>query len=127
VLHDYAQVRQGRRPATLGAPAKERVVSAVTARELNYWRLLTRAWRQDAPAGPVDAESTGAPAESAWRLAAAGSLAAQRAGARARAEELRAQAVTALAQLRAEWKDGARGYEARPDLVELRREAGLER
>jgi hypothetical protein len=63
--------------------------------------------------------------EDRWRIAAIGAAAAQARGDTTQASALRAFAAKALEELRAAWKADAESYLKRPDLVRLRREAGL--
>jgi hypothetical protein len=60
-----------------------------------------------------------------WRMRAIGAAAARARGDLTGAQQMSAGAQTALAALRAAWKGDAEAYERRPDLVELKRAAGL--
>ena len=61
-----------------------------------------------------------------WRLAAVGAAAARSLGDQERRAQLAEQAGQALDRLREAWNRGTSTYESRPDLVELRKRAGLE-
>ena len=99
--------------------------------ELRYWRALALLSRGRAPAALAEVTSAlaaleQAPSpEAAWRLEAVGAAAAGRSGDPARAGQFAGRAGAALARLRADWKGDAVAYEARPDLIDLRRMAGL--
>jgi hypothetical protein len=99
-------------------------------RELRYWAVLTEL-ATDAKRALAEAEVTLRSADAAnsyefeWRIAAIGAAAAHLLKDWSREEALRTRAASALARLRAEWKSDLVTYELRPDLVELRRKAGL--
>jgi hypothetical protein len=105
--------------------------SSATGRELRYWDLARRLAVDDARGAVSGAEETlASPATSIscefeWRIAAVGAAAARRLNDADRERMFRDRAEQALRRLRAEWKDAAPSYIARPDLVELRRKAGL--
>jgi tetratricopeptide (TPR) repeat protein len=119
----YAEAKRGRRrPAPAVAPTG-------APDEVTYWRIMAAfAAREDAAvlgsvttalnAGVVSSELE-------WRLAALGAAAATRMKTADQARALRARAQQALDRVRDRWKEHARAYEERPDLVELRRAAGL--
>ena len=100
-------------------------------RELRYWDLAGRLARGDAAGALAGAEETlagdgaGISYEFEWRAAAIGAAAAREAGDSARADRFSDRARRALDRLRREWKQDAVTYDARPDLQELRRRAGL--
>jgi hypothetical protein len=106
-------------------------VSAVAdTAEGAYWRALTLlpSAPRDAAAAVerlLSAEPPLASIEAEWRLAAVGAAATASLGDTERAAAWRARAERALQRLRTEWKQDAPKYEARPDLQELRRAAGL--
>ena len=60
-----------------------------------------------------------------WRLAAIGCLSARSTHDAASEATMRARAQEALGRIRVSWGDYLAAYEARPDLVELRKRAGL--
>jgi tetratricopeptide (TPR) repeat protein len=103
-----------------------------TKRELVFLQLLTglarRDWQRtlDGAAAALESRDWPATTEFEWRLAAIGAAAARGLGADDRAHALAARARDALARLRREWKTHADAYERRPDLVALRRQAGIE-
>jgi tetratricopeptide (TPR) repeat protein/tRNA A-37 threonylcarbamoyl transferase component Bud32 len=113
-------------------PPSTEVIGSLTARrEVRFWQLAARLEADEASAalaGSRDALSQLPPNQSdelEWRLAAIGAAAAEHARDKAEAGRLRTQAIAALTRLRAEWKDQAAAYERRPDLVEIRRLAGM--
>jgi tetratricopeptide (TPR) repeat protein/tRNA A-37 threonylcarbamoyl transferase component Bud32 len=120
-----------RRPA----PAVRRPWSAINpsgiTRELRYWRgtaLLATGdvagARAEVDAALVDIDRRPS-AEFEWRMAAIAAAAARRQGAAAAADRAAARARGALATLRAAWKDDSATYERRPDIIELKRAAGV--
>ena len=99
--------------------------------ELHYWRAATWLARGDAKAA-LDEASTGLrdlgqtpPDETEWRLAAVGAAAARRLHDEAHAGALSARGRAALDRLRGAWKSAAATYDRRPDLRDLRRDAGF--
>ena len=122
----YSQSRLERRVTdprpfpTTGTPA---------ALERVYWRAL--AMLPASPAAALEAVhqvlegKTLVSPEAEWRLAAVGAAAALRSGDSGRAEVWRKRAELTLQRLRTSWREHAPSYEARPDLQELRRAAGL--
>jgi Tfp pilus assembly protein PilF len=100
-------------------------------RELRYWDLAGRLARNDIAGALAGAEETlaaqGADVsyEFEWRVAAVGAAAARQLADTPRAAAFSERARRALDRLRKEWKQDALTYEARPDLQELRRKAGL--
>jgi tetratricopeptide (TPR) repeat protein/predicted Ser/Thr protein kinase len=105
-------------------------LSSPLGREIRYWDLLSRlsSGQVNAPLRIVEAtlgaDETSISHEFEWRIAAIGAVAAERAGDASRARALRDRAAAALARVRKEWQE--RLYENRPDLVDLRRKAGLD-
>jgi serine/threonine protein kinase len=106
--------------------------SADTAREVTYLQLLTRLARGERQAALDAANSVlttppwAATPEIEWRIAAIGAAAARQLGDTAQEKAFAARARAALERLRTSWKDHVGSYERRADLVELRRQAGLE-
>jgi Tfp pilus assembly protein PilF len=104
---------------------------ATQGRELRYWDLAGRLARGDVAGAMAGAGETLADDgarisyEFEWRAAAIGAAAARQLGDTARAAQFSDRAQRALDRLRREWKQDAVSYEARPDLQELRRKAGL--
>ena len=115
-----------------GAPEDARMGAAglPTGYEPLYWHAM--AWLPTTPAR-AEADITRAlegntaqlSPEVEWRLAAIGAAAAARSGHTERAAAWRARAERAMERVRSEWKEDARRYDARSDLQELRRAAGL--
>lgn len=132
VLLEYAQARanpgaNARRPsATLGGST-----SSAPGREVRYWDLAARLAANDADAALSGVEETlgskGATVsyEFEWRVAAIGAAAARQVRDVERQRVFSERAQRALGRLRNEWKSDVASYEARPDLSELRRKAGL--
>jgi len=100
-------------------------------RELRYWDLAGRLTHGDAAGALAGAEETLADADAGisyefeWRAAAIGAGAARQVGDTARATQFSDRARRALDRVHREWKQDAVTYDARPDLQELRRKAGL--
>ena len=63
--------------------------------------------------------------EATWRVAAVGAAAARQLRDEQRQRQLTEQATQALERLRKAWNREAQTYESRPDLIELRKRAGL--
>jgi tetratricopeptide (TPR) repeat protein len=133
-LREYAEVqaRRSRPPAgEIGSLAVEPAASPAVQRELHYWRA-----RAQLAAGTAEGAMASVKAglalmagaandEVEWRLAAAGAAAARRLARADEQRELHDRALAIITRLRDKWRDGARLYEARPDLVELKTAAGL--
>jgi tetratricopeptide (TPR) repeat protein len=121
----HAEARLGRRRSSPGP-------SETGSRgEAFYWDLAARLASGHAT-GVLDAVTEELKAELAspsdefeWRLAAMGAVAARRINADEQAQALSARAQHALQRLADAWKDHTRTYAARPDVVELIREARL--
>jgi tetratricopeptide (TPR) repeat protein len=119
--------------APLMKPPQELVgsTSSTTGRELRYWQLVTRLATGDvngalAGAGEtLGSKDVSTSLEFEWRIAAIGAAAARAAKDDGRQRAFLERAGTALDRLRSQWKSDAASYEARPDLVDLRRKAGL--
>jgi tetratricopeptide (TPR) repeat protein len=133
VLHRHARARLGRPPgAADGLTALDTDGSLAFRRELQYWRAAARLARGDFAAALTDVdaalgEMSRAPsAEGEWRLAALGAAAARRLPDPAKADAYAGRARDALGRLRTAWKADAASYEKRPDLVERKRDAGLD-
>jgi tetratricopeptide (TPR) repeat protein len=132
VLLTFARARL--RPGSIPPSAFDAIDTSpgsAGARERAYWRAVAL-WTNRDPRralAAVDAElgEAGplATVEREWRLAALGAACASALGQSPRAAELTARARTSLGRLREVWKDHAVAYEKRPDLVELKRRAGL--
>jgi tetratricopeptide (TPR) repeat protein/predicted Ser/Thr protein kinase len=99
--------------------------------ELRYWRASARLAQHD-PRAAVD-EATAALAmldkasssELEWRLAALASAAARQLNDRSGADAFSERAASALSRLRQNWQNDAVSYVNRPDLVAIRKAAGL--
>lgn len=106
-------------------------VTSANGRELRYWDIAGRLAHNDARRALSAVEETlasnGATVsyEFEWRIAAIGAAAARRLKDVERERVFNERAQRALARLRKEWKSDVASYEARPDLAELRRKAGL--
>jgi tetratricopeptide (TPR) repeat protein/predicted Ser/Thr protein kinase len=106
-------------------------LSSAFGRELRYWDLAGRLARNDARGALNGAEETLAGKEATvsyefeWRIAAIGAAAARAVKDTERERVFKERASRALERLRKEWKSDVTSYEGRPDLVELRRKAGL--
>lgn len=105
-------------------------VVSPTGRELRYWDLagrLARGAAADVLAGAEETlRDTAVSYEFDWRVAALGAAAARQLKDAERARALGERANRGLDRIRKEWKTHVASYEARPDLAELRRRAGLE-
>jgi tetratricopeptide (TPR) repeat protein len=104
-----------------------------TSREIRYWRIATRLVSGEsaqalAGASELLDELSHAPShELEWRLAATGAAAArQQPGLEGRARDLADRARQAWQRLETTWLTDLSIYTARPDIVDLRRRAGLE-
>ena len=102
-----------------------------TLAELRYWRGCARLEQRrpgdalaEATVGLAALDKTPS-AELEWRLAALGSAAARQLHDVARAEALATRAAVALARVRQGWGNDVLSYEQRPDLIEIRKAAGL--
>jgi tetratricopeptide (TPR) repeat protein len=127
-LGDYVDARRAH-PRRVD-PVKD-VSEPAIRRERLYWIAAASLFRGDsrvalasATVGLNQARRVGSD-ELAWRFAAVGSAAAGAAGDREQQRALQSVAVAALARLRASWREHARRYEQRPDLVALRKTAGI--
>ncbi|MDQ3070908.1 MAG: protein kinase [Acidobacteriota bacterium] len=106
-------------------------LSAPGSRELRYWDLLGRLGRHDIRNVLVGVDETlSTPLatvsyEFEWRIAAIGAAAARQLRDTAREHAFNERARRGLARLRKEWKADVGSYEARADLADLRRKAGL--
>jgi tetratricopeptide (TPR) repeat protein len=129
-LSTYASSIDGARASNRGTEAGGSIDSP-TGRETRYWDLLARLHAGDLGAALRIAETTLGAAGAAvspefeWRVSAIGAAAAGQLKDRARETALRARASTAFATLRNGWTTDFVMYESRPDLVNLRRKAGL--
>jgi tetratricopeptide (TPR) repeat protein/predicted Ser/Thr protein kinase len=128
-LLEYAQPNTGQRGSRAAAPLPDSL--SPSSRELRYWTLLTRLARRDARGALEGAEQTLATPDGAvsyefeWRIAALAGAAARELHDAARQQAFVDRAQRAETRLRQEWKSDVASYEARPDLMELRRIAGL--
>jgi tetratricopeptide (TPR) repeat protein len=101
-------------------------------RELNYWRAVALLARRDYAGAQrlVDGALTDIKrtpsTEYEWRMAAIGSQAARKIGDLASAQTMRERARAALQRLRDAWKTDAVPYEHRADLMDRKREAGID-
>ena len=127
-MSNYVEARLGQARQT--NPVKEPGEPAIR-RERLYWLAAASLVRGDsrvalatATVGLNQARRVGSD-ELTWRIAAVASAAAGAAGDREQQRALRTVAVSALARLRASWGENARRYERRPDLVDLRKTAGI--
>ncbi len=129
VDHARARLRQG---GTYVEPPLPPSLALSTAREIRYWRIATRlasgqAARALADASALLEDMSRAPSsELEWRLSAMGGAAARRADRPDVARALVERARQAWQRLETSWSSDISIYGARPDIVELRREAGLE-
>jgi tetratricopeptide (TPR) repeat protein len=102
-----------------------------TGRELRYWDLAARLANSNTQSALSGVEETlasnGATVsyEFEWRIAAIGAAAARQLKDVERERIFSERARRALTRLRNDWKSDVASYESRPDLVELRRKAGL--
>jgi hypothetical protein len=107
-------------------------VDSPTGRETRYWDLLARLAAGDLRAAlqiaeaTLDADGSAISPEFEWRVSAIGAAAARQLRDSARETALRGRASTAFATLRNRWTTDFATYESRPDLVDLRRKAGLD-
>jgi hypothetical protein len=129
-LLTYASSTDGARASDRGTEGAGSIDSP-TGRETRYWDLLARLDAGDLRAALRIAETTLGAAGAAvspefeWRVSAIGAAAARQLKDSAREAALRARASTAFATLRNGWTTDFATYESRPDLVTLRRKAGL--
>ncbi len=129
VLLEYVQPGATRRARQGHGPVAGPLSPA--GRELRYWTLLTRLAQRDPRGAQAGAEETLAAPEATvsyefeWRIAAIGAAAARQSRDGERQHRFVERAERAAARLRQEWKTDVASYEARPDLVQLRRMAGL--
>jgi tetratricopeptide (TPR) repeat protein/tRNA A-37 threonylcarbamoyl transferase component Bud32 len=134
-----AAVLRARARARLHLPADEadralaydNTLPIATLAELRYWRGCARLEQRrpgdalaEATVGLAALDKTPS-AELEWRLAALGSAAARQLHDVARAEALATRAAVALARVRQGWGNDVLSYEQRPDLIEIRKAAGL--
>lgn len=134
--HLLAAVLLAHARARLGRPAGNRdalgSLDVGNFRELRYWRAAARLARGDATSALADVEAalddkkTFPSPELEWRLAALGAASARRLPDAVKANAFAGRARAALDRLRAAWKGDAAAYEKRPDLVERKRDAGLD-
>jgi tetratricopeptide (TPR) repeat protein/tRNA A-37 threonylcarbamoyl transferase component Bud32 len=123
-------VARERRPAPAAAPQSPDVERAI-ASDRDYWLGAAALERGDAKAALKHAsegvELLGSISndELRWRLAAVGSAAARRLDDAPRADAMLSMTRDAFERLRGTWKDDLVSYEQRPDLLYLRKEAGL--
>ena len=131
-LTAYVGTIDNARPRRAPAKAPAGAVTSASGREIRYWDLLARLESGDARGALAGVESTlsaeGATTsyEFEWRIAAIGAAAARQIGDKIREAVRRERASAALARLRAAWQNDLALYESRPDLVVLRRKAGLD-
>jgi tetratricopeptide (TPR) repeat protein len=122
-----AHLAQGQRTIEPWSPIK----AASMTPDVHYWRsaALLAAGKFPETDAAVDAalkEIARVPsAEFEWRIRAIGAAAARRRGDNPRAQAMAARGQAALAEVRAAWKGDAGAYERRPDLIELKRAAGI--
>jgi hypothetical protein len=123
-----AALCQGRGRRALTLPAD---MNAVVAREAGYWLAAAALEHGDAPAAQAEASRALASLgnttnnELRWRLEAVVAAAAKsRGGTQGAGASGRAQA--AVNGIRAGWKEAFAAYETRPDLMALRKRAGVE-
>ena len=128
-LSTHAQARLGRKQVVFSPPPPK--LPPLTALEVAYWGALSRLAQSNFEAALAEVRTALPPGaataspEFEWRMAAVGAAAARRAGDEPGASAYRAQSESALQRLRAAWKEHVGRYEARPDLIELRRSAGI--
>jgi tetratricopeptide (TPR) repeat protein len=125
----YCAARQKRKP-----PSPGRALSAterILARERQYW-LAAAAFERGEPQAALIEVRQGFELlgklpndELGWRLAAIGAAAAGTVRNEVVEKEMRGIAQTAFERIRAAWKGDFASYEQRPDLVALRKRAGL--
>jgi serine/threonine-protein kinase len=131
LLAQYAEALDGKRGRIAHANAPLGSVASANARELRYWDLAGRLLGDDArgalsavAATLADPNAT-VSREFEWRIAAIGAAAARELKELDQERMFNQRARQALATLRQEWKADVASYEARQDLAELRRRAGL--
>ena len=130
-LMRFAQAKQRIRPVPDAAAGALPAVPPAVLRERQYWVAATHLALGEANEA-LTVATTGVEQASKlqndeleWRMAAIGSTAARMLGRTEVQRVLHATAAKALARLRASWGDRVRSYDARPDLIELRRAANL--
>ena len=128
-LVDYARARL-RQPPRGDAPPLSATATVATSREVRYWNLASRLARRDSAAVLADSsamllEVAKVPSdEFEGRLAALAAVAAVRANRPDEARDLKGRADMIWQRLRDAWKNDFSIYNARPDILELRRELG---
>src|SRR5262249_44589653 len=131
-LIGYVDAKRGRRQVK--GPVVESAADPVPpsiARERDYWLAAAALARGDAKGALQIAAGAGEQAvrinndELAWRTAAVGSLAARALGLTREDQAFRTTSTASLERVRRTFGDSARSYDARPDLVELRKAAAL--
>ncbi len=131
-LADHARLRSrkmSRYPEPSPVPSS---VSLATSREIRYWRIA--AFKASGASARALADvsellehlSAAQSDELEWRVAAMGAAAARQAGLPDRARDFAERARKAWQRLEASWPADISIYAARPDIVELRRDAGID-
>ncbi|HXG72342.1 MAG TPA: protein kinase, partial [Gemmatimonadaceae bacterium] len=129
-LIEYSDASMGRPVKPAPIPDSEKL-SSPTTREIRYWALIAYMASGDAKRTLAAVTTTLADGNSAvsyefeWRVAAIGAAAARRVKDAPTEQQMARRARQALDRLRSAWKADASSYDARPDLVTLRRNAGL--
>jgi tetratricopeptide (TPR) repeat protein len=127
----HAIARGGRAPGRWIHPGDLSTASNAQIRELRYWRLATASARGDhsgaiaAATAALSELASSLSVEDRWRFAATGAAAALAIGDKTQASALGGVASKTLRELTAAWKSDAETYLKRPDLVRLRRQAGM--
>jgi tetratricopeptide (TPR) repeat protein/tRNA A-37 threonylcarbamoyl transferase component Bud32 len=129
VLRANAQARSGHPDRTpVDAPPPS---DSDASRDLRYWAGIALLARADADGARIQADAILASLKSSpsseleWRAAALGAAAARARRDSAAADAFALRARHALDGLRSEWKADADVYEKRPDLISLKRSAGM--
>ena len=128
---DYAATLGGSTAASRIDDLPGGSVTSPGRREVRYWdlqrRLAAGQWREALQRAEETLAADGAATsyEFQWRIAAIGAAAARQLGEAPREQALRQRAAESRARLHKEWRSDVPGYDSRPDLVELRRKAGL--
>jgi hypothetical protein len=131
VLLAYAGARL-RRPERVMSKPDADTGSRSFQREFRYWRALELLARENFTAALRESDAALAgierppSAEYEWRMAAIASQAARKSGDVARADTMQARSRAALQRVRDAWKTDAVAYERRADLMDRKREIGID-
>ena len=130
-LVDHARLRLRKTAKYVQPPRVPSTVPLPASREIRYWRVAACRASGDSPRALAGASELledvpGVKSdELGWRVAAMGAASAREAGLDDRARDFEQRAHEAWQRLQASWTADISSYAGRPDIVELRREAGM--